>query len=258
MKKLIFAITLIFFLPFIFKPETLLNRNNDLSEFRNLYIFFQQNIKAGHIPLWQNRILVGSPLLGDPQSPILYPFNYLLLIFNINQFFLLYFFCHFFLAYLGTFYLAKKLKFNNLSSLITGFIYAYSPIMIGHLEAGHLNMLAAFSWFPIFILAILNIKTKPKVFNSLLLGVSASYIFVNYLTIFIYAAFVGCFLVIYRIDLKKQLGYFLLSAIIFLIICLPQLIISVQYFPLTTRNLITLEDIGPKIFSIRKFLGQFH
>lgn len=254
----LFLIVILFFLPVVIKPQNLLARNNDLTEFRNNYIFFRQQILDNHhLPLWQNRILSGSPFLGDPQNPLLYLPNYALLFLPINVFLFLFFLFHFSIALISMFYLAKKLGLSILPAIIAATVYAFSPKFIAHLEAGHINMLISFAWFPALLYAIFDLAKKPKLASTLLLAFAASSIFLNYVTILIYAVFSG--LVFFLINFNKQMIkstviHLFIASLIFLAITLPQLTVFISYLPLTTRNLITVEDVGPKIISTRRFV----
>lgn len=250
--------TLFFFFPFFSQPQTLLSRNNDLLEFRGVYTFLKTQIVEHHfLPLWQNRILSGSPFLGDPQNPLLYLPIYLVLVLDIDTFFLTLFFLHLLLGVWGTYYLARKFKLASLAALFPAAIYGFAPKFVAHLEAGHLNMLAAYAWFPLFLAALLVLSRRRSFTHIVLLAVAAATMFLNYVTIWLYATAAG--IVFFCFATKKQrFKSAVLSVIIaigiFLVLTLPQFLVFLRYLPLSTRGLMTLADLGPYIPSGRKFL----
>ena len=250
---LIILTVVVFFLPFLVWPQLLLNRNNDMVWFFQNFSFFKdQLVNFHHLPLWQNQILSGSPYLGDPQNPLLYLPNYLSLLMPLPAFMLVFFLGHYLLAGLGIFFLARKLRFGVFAAFFSATTYALSPAFSAHLADGHLNMMAAFAWLPFFIAGVYALtSTKPKVFQAFQLGISAAAIFLNYLTVFIYALPAALAVII----LKRKLSpLFFVATGVFLLISLPQILVSLNYFSLTTRNLMTLEDVYPLFISTRKFL----
>lgn len=246
---------LIFFAPLLISPEQITYRNNDLLEFKQSFGFFKKTILEHHIiPLWQNRTLSGSPYLGDPQNPILYLPNYLVLLIPLDHFFVLSFIAHFFIALSGTYLLFCALKFKKTTSVCAAIIYAFSPKFTGHLEAGHTNLVAAYAWIPFVYYSLVQFKTKTKIRHAFLLGYSLAAIFLNYITIFMYVALtISIFVPLHLKIVKEKLYFIFLSAVIFILISLPQLVVALKYFPLSTRSLISIEDISG-VVSIRQFI----
>jgi len=252
---LLFSCLLVFLAPLLIFPDQITNRNNDLLEFKQSFAFFKKTIQEHHIiPLWQNRTLSGSPYLGDPQNPILYLPNYLVLAIPLNYFFVLSFAAHFFIALLGTYLFFCALKFKKSTSICVAMIYAFSPKFTGHLEAGHVNLVVAYAWIPFVYYSLVQFKTKAKITHSMLLGYSLTAIFLNYITIFMYVVPTILVLMLSHLKIVKvKLHFILLSVVIFLLISLPQLVVALKYFPLSTRTLISAEDISG-VVSIRHFI----
>lgn len=253
---LIVVAVVIFFIPFLFNPNLITNRNNDLQEFKLVSTFFKKSILENHsIPIWQTRNMMGSPLLGDPQGPVGYIINYALIVLTINGFYMFFFFIHFLIAALGTFLLARIIGVSKFAALSSATIYALSPKFSAHFEAGHSNLLAAYAWVPFVFWALAGIAKKPTLLKSSLLAFAMSAIFLNHVTTFLYV-FVLCalYLIVNLNSFKKRVKHLFIAIFVFCIIAAPQFTVSLKYFPLTTRSLVRLEDVGPNVVSMRHYL----
>ena len=81
---LLFAITILcLFFPVLFTTKQIIPSNHD-SDLAILFVplraFATEQLRAGHIPLWNPHIFCGSPFLGNFQSALLYPLTWLHLI----------------------------------------------------------------------------------------------------------------------------------------------------------------------------------
>lgn len=256
---IIILINIIFLTPFFINPSLILNRNNDLLVAKSWYGFLKFNILNNHlIPLWQNFNLSGSPFVGDPNIPLVYLPNYLSVVFPESWYFFTNFLLSFLISSLGAFCLARSYRLKLIPSLVTAFSYGLSAKFIAHLEAGHPNLLISYSWFPFFIYGLKQLTVNPNITASLLIGISGSAIFLNYITVFIYSIFSGFIFLFVNLrqtkQFKKILIYLIISILLFILISLPQIIAGLLYFPLTTRNLIRIEDIGPAFPSYKRYL----
>ncbi len=262
-KSIIFLclFCIIFFLPQLGNINNIVNRNNDLLVSKSTFTFFKYNVLVNKsIPLWQNFMLSGSPFVSDPQTILFYLPNYLSLLLSLDWFFILSFLLHFILGSVGIFLVFKKLNFNTIASITGSIIYSYSPKFIAHFEAGHLALLASYMWFPYVILGLLILKDTPSIIGSIVLTISLYGVFLNYITIFPFVVLI-CFifygyLVFNKQISKKLLFYSFISVLLFSGLVLPTLVSSLPYFPLTTRNLITFEDIGPRVLSYKHFASS--
>lgn len=246
---------ILYFAPILINPDQLTNRNNDLLFFKQSYSFFKESIiNHNHIPLWQNKTLSGSPYLGDPQNPLLYLPNYLSLFLPLSSFFTIFFVAHFLISLLGTYLLFRYIKFSKMASIAAAFIYAISPKFSAHLEAGHLNLIAAYAWIPFLYYSLLGMANSRRKTNILLLAYSLSAIFLNYITIFAYVfASVLLFIGVNISSFRRRLIPLVFTVVIFVVLILPQLLLALKLYPLSTRSLIGIEDMG-KVVSIRQYL----
>lgn len=169
---IVFA-TVFYYLPILLNPAILLNRNNDLQEqfWPNFYFIREQLLQNHSLPLWNNTILSGTPLLPDPQSGLFYPLNIFFLILPINIAFIISFIVHTFLAGVGMYLLAKiAFNFSKITRLFMVISYIFTPKLAGYLVAGHYTLITSLTWTPFVLLALIMIIKKPTINWSLALA----------------------------------------------------------------------------------------
>ena len=267
-KKLNFLNNFIFvlipfliFKEYLFKPQTILLKNNDLASFAEpLFIIFKNSIlNYKFFPQWQNLFLSGYPLLGDPQSILIYPFNYLSLILDLNIFFIFYFIFHLIIAALGSYHLAKRVfKLSKEGAVLCGVLYSIAPKMIAHIDSGHINLFASYAYVPLVLLFTYLIFKKPTFLKSALLGFFTSLVYVLYITTFYYLILIIIAFSIYLLlknYYKFQIKYLLFSVLFFILFSLPELLASIELWPQVIRNLLTYEDIAGSVLAWRQIVN---
>src|SRR3990167_3692264 len=266
---LLFVICLVFFLPFLIRPNFLSTRDNDLGR---TYIPLASFIKDSfysykQIPLWRPDQLMGETFIGNPLSSLFYPANLLFLIFSVKFASVVYLFSHFLLAGFFTYLLARSFNFSPLSSFAAACLYAFSTKMLLHLSAGHMTMIAAFSYFPLVFLSLRKILILP-IFSWIVIGsISLTLMYILYPTIFYYGVIFVIIYWFYRLlidwwqkkafdpqKIKKQLFPLVLMALVIFglsaIVFFPQ----AEFAPLSTRSSLKLEDVAQPLWNLKRFL----
>ena len=210
--------------------------------------------------------MMGETFIGNPWSSLPYPINILFLIFPIRHSVILYLLLHFLLAGFFTFWLAKSFKLSNLSSFAAALFYTFSTKMLLHLSAGHITMIVAFSYFPLFFLSVRKMILNPSFGWLVSGGISSAFMYFTYPTIFYYAAMFASLYWLYSLInlffvrkytsfliFKTQVLSLVLMVLIFLglsaIVLLPQL----EFVPLSTRSQLKLEDVALPLWNFKRF-----
>ncbi len=111
-------------------------------------------LQKGHLVLWNPHHLCGNPFLGNFESALLYPPNWLYLVLPlvaaINWGIIL----HVYVAGFFTYLWARYRKLSPLAAFLSGVIYMWGGAYFLHLYAGHLPNLCAMVWAPLIFLAI--------------------------------------------------------------------------------------------------------
>lgn len=125
-------------------------------------------LQKGIWPLWIPQALAGTPLLANFQSGLFYPLNFLFFFLSNVDAWSLYIILQPVLASIFCFAYLRNLKLSIFSSLIGGFIFAFSGFMMVWLEygiVGHAGL-----WLPLILLTIDKLLNK---FSSLWVAIGA-------------------------------------------------------------------------------------
>ena len=131
-----------------------------------------EELKKGHLALWNPRLFCGEPYLGGFQSALLYPPNWLFMVlplpFAINSSIAL----HIFLAGFFTYGWIRFRGSHPASALMAAFMFMFGSAMILHVVPGHLPNLCTMAWIPLVFLSV-DICYQKEDFRWVLLGMFA-------------------------------------------------------------------------------------
>lgn len=228
----------------------ILERGNDLQEFFWPVIYFVKNhlLTDKTLPLWNNLILSGTPLLPDPQAPLFYPLNIFALFMQLDFFFIFSFILHTFIGGVGFYFCSKEgFKFSKKTSVFLALLYLTAPKLAGYLEAGHVGLVYSFAWVPFCLWAATSLRRKPKIKYSFLLGVGLAFLFFCHLpTFLIMAVFCGILALT-----KKSIPHLLISLAIVSSLTAVSLLPQLAWQKHSTRYLLLQDkDVYPKWNSI--------
>ncbi|MGQ9888068.1 MAG: hypothetical protein ACUVSX_06195 [Aggregatilineales bacterium] len=107
----------------------------------------------GEFPVWQDTIMGGQPFAANPLNKTAYPFQWLVLLLpptpHLNALVVL----HLLLGGLGMWRWARALGLLPEAAAVSAFAYALAPRALGHLGAGHLDLIYALAWWPWLMLS---------------------------------------------------------------------------------------------------------
>src|SRR5260221_9924200 len=116
--------------------------------------FAFDQLRQGHLVLWNPYYLCGSPFFGNFESAILYPLNWLYLIFPLSLAINVGIVLHVFLAGFFTYLWASHRGLHPLSCFIAGTSFMFGGAYFLHVFAGHLPNLCTMVWAPLVFLAL--------------------------------------------------------------------------------------------------------
>ena len=129
-----------------------------------------EQIKTGQWPLWNPYILGGMPLLGNLQTAIVYPLNFLFFLLPELDAWTIYIILQPLLGALFTFFFLRTLSCSRRAALFSGLAYGFCLIMMNHLEFGIDGHTAL--WLPLGLGAINKIQQRSKWRWGLVLSVA--------------------------------------------------------------------------------------
>lgn len=175
-------------------------------------------IKSGHLPLWDNTILLGVPLLANFQSSILNPTNLLFFIFSNPVAWTIQTILQPILIFASMFLFLKKLKLTNSARIISSLLFAFSGFCLVWLEYNMLDYTLVY--IPLIFLMTHNILEKPRLIYAFLLGIciclqifSGYPLITLYTLLFIGVYFSYMYLFYFQDNFKFKLIIFLLGII---------------------------------------------
>ncbi|QDU09167.1 YfhO family protein [Gimesia aquarii] len=101
-----------------------------------------------HIPYWNPYSLLGVPVLGNPQTSLFYPGNWIFFFTNALSTMSWVLIFHHWWAGWGTYLLARKYQLNFFSSILSGIIFLAAPYFVAKTGEGHFTSITQIAWFP--------------------------------------------------------------------------------------------------------------
>lgn len=259
MSIFLVLVNFFFFLPYLINPDGLTTLDNDLGRtYIPLYSFIADSIKTyGQIPLWRPDQMMGDTAIGNPLSSLLYPPNLMFIFLPADLGAIVYLYLHFLLALVATYYLAKTFGFSKSSAFAAAVFYGFSTKMLVHLEAGHITMIAAFSYLPLLFLSVREIFKKTRFFYMTTGAVALTFMYITYPTIFLYAAIFTGVYILYRItfgESKKKLLPFIFLTTVAAGLVAATLLPQLEYGKYSTRSQLKYEDVAIPLWNREKFM----
>jgi len=126
-------------------------------------LFLQRSVvRDGEFPFWRDTILGGQPFAANPLNKTAYPLQWLALILppalHINVMIVL----HLLIAGAGMWTLTRSLGLGVWSAAVSVIAYTLSPRMVGHLGAGHVDIVYALAWLPCLLWAVKRAATGSR------------------------------------------------------------------------------------------------
>lgn len=87
--------------------------------------FYGESLRAGEIPLWNNRTGHGYPTVGESQTGVFYPFHFLYAKLDLNTAYNAIQMAHYVIAFLGCWLLARRWGLDTLPSCLAAVVYVF-------------------------------------------------------------------------------------------------------------------------------------
>jgi len=203
-------------------------------------IYLRNAILQDHsIPLWSNLIYSGVPFAANPLSGVWYLPGWIALIFPLPAGISIVLGMHSVFGTWGFYKLLKSEGVEDTGSIIGGIAFGLMPKIAAHYGAGHVTMLYALAWTPWLILESRN---NAKWWRT---GVILAFLFLADPR---WAVFAGFLWIGYDIAhrhkvIKKTIIYYLKSGLTAFLIASPLLLPMMEFAGISTRSMMTVEDV---------------
>lgn len=223
----------------------------------NLLVFYPmkqillQAIRERSIPLWTPYNFSGASYIGDGQSAVMYPLNWIYAILPLPDAFSVMVIIVPFLTMLFTYGLLRHFKLSQSASLFGAITFAFSGFMSVWMEENPAVSQSAI-WLPLLILLVDLLISNPKrIWFFLFTCTTAIMMSSGFLQICIYELlFVAAFSVfrIYHLHLPskwiwKRIGIVALGAFIGLLLVAPYLFTTWESYQLSPREFAKIPEI---------------
>ncbi|MCK4490282.1 MAG: hypothetical protein KAU23_08490, partial [Anaerolineales bacterium] len=215
-------------------------------------VYLRNAILQDHsIPLWSNLIYSGVPFAANPLSGVWYLPGWIALIFPLPAGISIALGLHSVFGAWGFCKLLKSEGAGDTGSIIGGIAFGLMPKFAAHYGAGHVSLLYALSWTPWLLMASRNDNKAWKA------GICYAFLFLADPR---WAVFTGLIWISYYIshrqyNLKKALGFYLKAGGISFLIASPLILPMMEFTRISTRSMMTAEDVLLYSLPPEKLLG---
>ena len=249
-------LTLIFFWQFLDGSVVLAFK--DLSRyFYPLRYLMVEQVKAGHLPLWDPYIFCGFPLLATLQIGFFYPLTVVHYFLPFDLAFNYYTIIHYFLAACFMYALLRHYELRRLAAFFGGLVFAFSGYL---LSVSNMNTsLSSVIWLPLALLFVDRLTTRPqdgrgRIINLVWLSCSLALMFLGGEPTIIYVSawFLFAYVLVFSADrwrdLKMLAFAFILMAGLVAVQLIPfaELARQSDRLVLTQFDLITFRSLPPR------------
>ncbi|MBI2251501.1 MAG: hypothetical protein HYU63_01870, partial [Armatimonadetes bacterium] len=120
--------------------------------------------------LWNPYFFSGTTLIGNVESALFYPLNWIFFFIKTEKAISIYIYTHFLMAGFFAYLYLKNLGMRKISSLIGGILYSYSGFFVLHII--HLTLIGVAAWFPLTLLFLDKFFKEKYFYYVVLAGLS--------------------------------------------------------------------------------------
>lgn len=214
-----------------------------------LKYFLKASVLNCDFPFLNSRSNMDVPFFANPQAGVLYPLSIIFYILPMIPGLKIYIILHFIIAYLAMYYFMRRVfHMREMVALYAGIMLALSGFLLSLVE--YLSILSTLVWFPLALTCVKKAVDSDEwkywiltglIFSLMFLGgkpdhaalcMGVSFLFA------IYMSFDGS-----RRYLKVTAG-FLFSAMVFLLLCMAQILPFIEFILSSDRGMGTFEVVA--------------
>lgn len=200
--------------------------------------FTIETVKNGQLPLWNPYSFSGTPHLANYQTAVLSPFNLLFFILPFIDAWSVLILLQPILAGFFTYIYLRSLKLSVSASLLGSIAFMFCGFMVTWMAYGTMAMAIAF--LPLILFCTERIFLKQNGVSNVLLAIAIAVCFFSgHFQISLYVAIFSLAYLIFKFSTTKNAKSFFVALFFYLvgiILCLPQVLPSLQLYSASSRS----------------------
>jgi hypothetical protein len=119
-------------------------------------LFLRESLLRGEFPLWRETTMGGQPFAANPLNKTAYPPQWLVILLPSALHLDLLIVLHLLIAAAGMWRWLRVVGLHDEAAAFGALAYALAPRVLGHLAAGHLDVLYALAWWPWLMVGVVR------------------------------------------------------------------------------------------------------
>ena len=132
--------------------------SDDLTQNYPLRVLVGQQLRSGHLPLYDPYIWGGAPLLGGWNAGAAYPFTFLFAVMPGTAAWTINLIVTWWVASIGTFAFLRASRLSPVASFLGSLSFAFAGAMTA--QTPHFGLVAGMSWVPVALVALLRLSER--------------------------------------------------------------------------------------------------
>lgn len=218
-------------------------------------------LENGEFPVWRETIMAGQPFAANPLNKTAYPPQWLALLFSAEIHLDVMILLHLLIAGAGMWWLAKALGLREAACALGALSYVLAPRMVGHLGAGHLDIVYALAWLPWLLGACraLVVSDANKWRNVLWVALFSALMLLADVRLSLFGLALAGAYVLYetlRQQAAKRMLRFVPAGVLAGLLTLSLLLPLISWQPYLSRAGLTMQDAGVFSLTPAQLLGM--
>lgn len=231
-----------------------------LAHWPNALFLRESVLLRREFPVWRETTMAGQPFAANPLNKTAYPLQWLVLILPPSAHLNLMIMLHLFIAGAGMWRWMRALRMRQEAVVLATIAYVFAPRMMGHLAAGHLDIVYALAWWPWLMWSVWQLfaQSQPGRRVGLQLGLVAALLIVADIRVSLFAFGVAAVYAIANTGFRPSrfIGWRALAVVIVSLLLLVAMILPlILWQPFMNRSGMTLTDAGALSLEAGQLIG---
>jgi hypothetical protein len=224
-------------------------------------LFLRESVLLRHeFPVWRETTMAGQPFAANPLNKTAYPLQWLALILPPAVHLNLMIVVHLFIAGAGMWRWMRALRMRQEAVVLATVSYVFAPRMIGHLAAGHLDIVYALAWWPWLMWSVRQLFAQPQSGwrNGVQLGLIAALLIAADIRVSLFAFSVAAVYLVINSDLHipvLAMRSALAGVIVSLLLAAAMIVPLILWQPFMNRSGMTVTDAGALSLEAGQLIG---